>query len=74
VVKIEIDNRGLTLPEPMERVISALQTLRDEDELAALLDREPLLLFPELERRGYAWECAEAGTHFVVTIRRLSWD
>jgi TusA-related sulfurtransferase len=52
VVRIEIDNRGLTLPEPMERVISALQTLRDEDELVALLDREPLLLFPELERRG----------------------
>lgn len=51
-----LDNRGLSPPEPMVRILSALTDLAGEDELHATMDREPLLLYAELERRGFAWE------------------
>jgi len=53
---VEIDNRGLVPPEPMVRILSALGTLSGGDELVALMDREPVLLYGELERRGCTWE------------------
>ncbi len=51
-----LDNRGLSPPEPMVRILSALGDLTGDDELHAKMDREPLLLYAELERRGFAWE------------------
>lgn len=74
MVSIEIDNRGLSSPEPMLRILSALKTLDDADELVSFTDHEPVLLFPELERRGYTWEGMDADGHYVVTIRRRQWD
>jgi uncharacterized protein (DUF2249 family) len=66
----EIDNRGLEPPEPLVRILSALPGLDEGGELVALMDREPLLLYPELERRGFAWTFEEAPEWFVLTIRR----
>ena len=51
----ELDNRGLQPPEPMVRILETLSALPDGDELHASMDREPLLLYPELERRGFTW-------------------
>ncbi len=51
-----IDNRGLEPPEPMVRIFAALQSLGPDDHLLALMDREPMLIYAELERRGFAWE------------------
>lgn len=51
----EIDNRGLLPPEPMVRILAAVENLSKGDVLSALLDREPVFLFPELQRRGHAW-------------------
>jgi uncharacterized protein (DUF2249 family) len=45
----------------MVRILEALASLEPADELVALMDREPLLLYPELERRGFSW-VFEAGT------------
>lgn len=67
---IAIDNRGLEPPEPMVNILAALRGMADGDELLALMDRDPLLLYPELERRGFAWELADAGEYFELTIRR----
>jgi len=67
---IEIDNRGLQPPEPMVRILDALTNLPDGDELIALMDREPLLLYPELERRGFAWTFDESPAGRSLTIRR----
>ncbi len=58
----------------MVRILAALKTLEDDGRLVTLTDREPLLLFGELERRGYTWECIEDGDHFVVTIWRALWS
>ena len=66
----EIDNRGLAPPEPMVRILSALVKLDDGDELVALMDRDPKLLYRELERRGFEWELAGEADDYRLTIRR----
>lgn len=67
-----IDNRGLQPPEPMVRILEAIAALGPEDELHALMDREPLLLYAELERRGFAWEFGEAAAGPRVRIWRAA--
>ena len=41
--------------EPMVRTLEVLERLMPGEALAALLPREPLFLFKELEARGYRW-------------------
>lgn len=64
-----IDNRGLEPPEPMVRIFAALEQLGGEDHLRAFMDREPILIYAELERRGYAWEYREAGGPLIEIWR-----
>jgi len=71
VATTEIDNRGLAPPEPMVRILAELARLEDGDELVALMDREPMLLYRELERRGFAWEFTGAADECRLTIRRV---
>lgn len=54
-----LDLTGLTPPEPMTRILSLLQKMQPGQVLFALLDREPVLLFPELAQLGHEW----AGNH-----------
>ncbi|WP_116652802.1 DUF2249 domain-containing protein [Pelagibacterium sediminicola] len=64
-----LDNRDLDPPEPMVRILAALETMASGAVLCALLDREPVFLFPELEKRGHAWQCgpdADAGTYRLL--------
>ena len=72
MANVEIDNRGLAPPEPMVRILAGLKELGDGDELVALMDREPRMLFPELERRGFTWEFTAEGDGGVLTVRRLA--
>jgi uncharacterized protein (DUF2249 family) len=53
--KQEMDNRDLDPPEPMVRILAATETMAPGEVLAALLNREPLFLFPELAKRGHGW-------------------
>jgi hypothetical protein len=39
----------------MVRILAAAEQLRPGETLSALLPREPLFLFPQLEKRGYRW-------------------
>jgi tRNA 2-thiouridine synthesizing protein A len=72
MANVRIDNRGLAPPEPMVRILSGLAELGDGDELVAVMDREPHMLFAELERRGFIWEFAVEGDGGVLTVRRLA--
>lgn len=72
MVTIQIDNRGLQPPEPMVRILAALGELGATDEVVALMDREPLLLYPELERRGFTWELDGTDDHYVLKVRRAA--
>jgi hypothetical protein len=56
----------------MVRILAALGGLGAEDEVIALMDREPHLLYPELERRGFTWEFDGRDDAYVLTVRRAS--
>jgi tRNA 2-thiouridine synthesizing protein A len=53
---VVLDNRGLEPPQPMMRILEALETLPDGATLLAINEREPLFLYPELAARGYVYE------------------
>lgn len=69
---VTIDNRGLQPPEPMVRILSGLDGMGDSDEMVALMDREPIMLYPQLERRGWSWNIEESQGDgcYRLTIRR----
>lgn len=50
-----LDVSDLEAPEPLERVLTALDELGEGEFLRMLHRREPLLLYPELERRGFGY-------------------
>ena len=67
-----MDNRDLDPPEPMVRILEALETMAHGEVLEALLCREPTFLLPELARRGHAWAGgfdAGDGTTYRIRIR-----
>lgn len=54
------------------RILAALGELGAGDQVVALMDREPLLLYPELERRGFTWEFGGTDDGYVLTVRRAA--
>jgi len=50
---IEIDVRGLEPPEPMIKVLEALSNVDEKTLLLVHHHREPMMLYPKLEERGY---------------------
>jgi len=68
--KQSLDNRGLQPPEPMVRILSALEMLAAGEVIEAWNDREPLLLYPELEARGAAIQVRQGTTGVRLLIRR----
>jgi uncharacterized protein (DUF2249 family) len=67
---IELDVCGLEPPEPMVRIVAALDALGRGGSLRVLIDRQPLPLYHLLQRNGYAYE-ERPGRHslFEITIR-----
>src|SRR5262249_25774305 len=49
-----IDVRGLEPPQPLVRILGALDTLADGDRLGGLIGRGPVLLYPQLDARGFS--------------------
>lgn len=66
----EIDCRDFDPPEPMVKTLEAVERLDAGQTVAALLPREPLFLFKEIDARGLAWrgEFAPEG-HYRIVIR-----
>jgi uncharacterized protein (DUF2249 family) len=66
-----MDNRELDPPEPMVRILAAIEAMACGEVLSALLCREPIFLFPELAKRGHSWRGGfEAnGTTYRVLVR-----
>lgn len=56
---IELDNRGLEPPEPMMRILAAVEQLGADDSILARNDRVPMFLFPMLEERGLKYSVTE---------------
>lgn len=51
----DLDVRGMHPPEPMERVLEALDVLQPGERLRMLIDREPRPLFRILFNNGYQY-------------------
>ncbi len=68
---LTVDGRNLPAPEPMERVLEAIEDLPSGDTVRFLIHREPYPLYDLLRRGGYAWttEPQDDGG-FVILIRR----
>jgi uncharacterized protein (DUF2249 family) len=66
-----LDCTGLAAPEPMVRILSRLETTSEGEVLFALLDREPVFLYPELKALGHAWvgDHDETGEAYRLMIR-----
>lgn len=66
-----LDLAGLMPPEPMVRILEAIATLPADEVLFALLDREPMFLFPELATRGHEWagNFAPDGASYRLLVR-----
>lgn len=71
---VNLDNRDLDPPEPMVRILAAAEKLRPGETLSALLRREPVFLFPQLEKRGFRWlgGFTPDGTTYELTVRAPS--
>jgi len=50
-----LDVGGLEPPEPMIRILEALDTLGPDERLRVLIDREPVPLYCVLLRNGYQY-------------------
>ena len=67
----QMDNRDLDPPEPMVRILAALETMEQGEVLSALLCREPVFLLPELAKRGHSWRGGfdADGTTYRILVR-----
>jgi uncharacterized protein (DUF2249 family) len=67
----ELDLVDLEPPEPMVRILEALEELKPGEVLFALLSREPLFLFPELAKRHHEWagNFDASGTAYRLLVR-----
>jgi hypothetical protein len=69
---IELDARGLEPPQPMMKILETVAGLPAGATLVAHTDRQPLLLYPLLEQRGFTYEtmAQSDGTHLTHIRRR----
>ena len=72
----ELDLLGLMPPEPMVRILEEITRLAPGEVLFALLDREPMFLFPELAQRGHEWagNFARGGETYRLMVRAGAQD
>lgn len=67
-----LDNRGLHPPEPLVRILDALEHLDAGEVLHAINERDPVFLYPELESRGAAIHVDKRADGVHLLIRRGS--
>lgn len=71
---VSLDARELDPPEPLVRILAAAEKLEPGKTLSALLRREPVFLFPQLEKRGFRWlgGFTQDETTYELTVRAPS--
>jgi uncharacterized protein (DUF2249 family) len=68
---IEVDARGLEPPEPLLRILNALESIPSGATLLARTDREPCHLFAEATQRGFRHESkAQPDGSWITVLTR----
>lgn len=67
-----LDVRGLEPPEPLERALDAVDTLQPGEWVRMIHSREPCLLYPLLEKRGFQYlaEAKSEDLHEILIWRK----
>lgn len=66
-----LDVRGLEPPEPMVQILERLDTLAAGQRFVVLHERRPMLLYPQLDQRGFLHDTEELEPGLVrIVIRR----
>jgi uncharacterized protein (DUF2249 family) len=65
-----LDVRGLEPPQPMVRILEALERLRAGETLEVLHERRPMFLYPQLDERGFLHETDEPAPGLVRIVIR----
>lgn len=69
LARIVVDGRGLEHPEPLERVLAALDGLQAGQQVRFLIHRQPYPLYDILRRHHYRYEVTEvADGDFEILI------
>jgi len=58
---VELDVRGLSHPEPLERAVAAFDALAEDEALHLRIHRMPIPLLQIAEGRGLRYEALEVG-------------
>jgi uncharacterized protein (DUF2249 family) len=66
-----LDVRGLEPPEPMVQILERLDTLRPGQRLVVLHERRPMLLYPQLDERGFLHDTEEVEPGLVRIVVRF---
>ncbi len=71
--EILVDARWQEPPEPMARVLVALDLLRPDEHIRLLIHREPVPLYAVLNERGYGYRISptEDGCYALLIERSL---
>ena len=68
---IQLDLRDLEPPEPMVRIMAALERMNPGESLQAVLPRRPVYLLPILEKAGHRFDVVEESEdRWVLTIAK----
>lgn len=70
--KRHLDVRGLEAPEPLEKILGELESMPSDEQLDVIHWREPLLLYPVLEEKGWHYETRydEKARTYLISIRK----
>jgi uncharacterized protein (DUF2249 family) len=64
-----LDLRGLDPPEPMRRALEAVEARSPGEAVEIVTDRDPMLLYRELDRRGHTYVRTSRPDGFYTLIR-----
>ena len=68
--RVVLDVRGLEPPGPMVQILERLDTLRPGQRLVVLHERRPMLLYPQLDERGFLHDTEELEPGLVRIVIR----
>ncbi|MDX2470621.1 MAG: DUF2249 domain-containing protein [SAR324 cluster bacterium] len=68
---ITIDCRYMEPPEPMVRVLEAVEALKLDQKICMIHRKKPVPLFDKLSEKGMDFDWKDLGSHYEILIWKL---